>query len=234
MNELLINIQQKLSYAGDRKKGIWLEKFVKHGVKSRGVGIPTIKIIIKDFVKDNDLNGLPQSKKIELLNGLMKQEFSEDKLAAILLMQLHWNSIENDVQLDMISEWFNNQWISDWNICDWLCVRIISPMIDNDPQNTIDTLNGWNTDPYLWKARSSIVPFAQCKTIESHRTIINDFSSNLIIRPERFCKTAVGWVLREYSKIDKKFVQSFLEKNKKYITQEVFRNATKYFPKSKS
>lgn len=234
MNELLIEIQQKLSYAGDRKKAIWLEKYVKHGVKSRGVGIPIIKDIIKDISKDIDLKGFPQSKKIELLNLLMKQEFSEDKLTAILLMQFHWNGIENDVQLSMLSEWFNNQWISDWNICDWLCVRIISPMIDNDPQSTIDVLMGWNIAPFLWKARASLVPFTQCKTIESHRTIINDFSSNLITRPERFCKTAVGWVLREYSKIDKKFVQSFLEKNKKDITKEVLRNATKYFPKSKS
>lgn len=233
MNELLIDIQQRLSYAGDRKKAIWLEKYVKHGVKSRGVGIPSIKIIIKDFIKENDLNGLPQSKKIELLNLLMKQEFSEDKLTAILLIQYHWENIENEVQLRIISEWLDKQLISDWNICDWLCVRIISPMIDNDTQSTIDTLKGWNTDPYLWKARASLVPFAQCKTIANHRNVIEDFSSNLILRHERFCKTAVGWVLREYSKIDKKFVQAFLENNKEFITQEVVRNATKYFSKSK-
>lgn len=234
MNELLIDIQQRLSYAGDRKKAIWLENYVKHGVKSRGVGIPSIKIIIKDFVKENDLNELPQSKKIELLNLLMKQDFSEDQLAAILLLQFHWYTIENATQLSMISEWLNKQWISDWNICDWLCVRIISPMVDNDPQDTILTLKTWNSDPYLWKARASLVPFAQCKTIAEHKNVIEDFSSNLIVRSERFCKTSVGWVLREYSKIDKKFVQSFLENNKEFLTQEVFRNATKYFPKSKS
>ncbi|HHJ50839.1 MAG TPA: DNA alkylation repair protein, partial [Phaeodactylibacter sp.] len=45
---------------------------------------------------------------------------------------------------------------------------------------------------------------------------------------ERFCKTAVGWVLREYSKVDEEFVLKFLSDFERWTTKEVVRNATKY------
>jgi 3-methyladenine DNA glycosylase AlkD len=51
----------------------------------------------------------------------------------------------------------------------------------------------------------------------------------LIRRPERFAKTAVGWVLREYSKTDEEFVLNFLSRHVKYTTSEVKRNALKYY-----
>ena len=44
-----------------------------------------------------------------------------------------------------------------------------------------------------------------------------------------FCKTDVGWVMRQYSKADSEFVTNFLEKHKKWLTKEVIINATKYF-----
>lgn len=102
-------------------------------------------------------------------------------------------------------------------------------MVDKYPKQTIAELKKWNKDKYLWKARASLVPFAQCKSLKEHIETIDKFSKTLIKREERFCKTAVGWVLRETSKSDKKFVITFLKENNTYITSEVRKNAEKYF-----
>ena len=104
-------------------------------------------------------------------------------------------------------------------------------MIDTKPEITIHELTNWNSDSYLWKARASLVPFAQCKSLKIHNLVITEYAETLIKRPERFCKTAVGWVLREYSKIDSSYVNSFLEQNKVYTTNEVIKNAKKYIGK---
>jgi 3-methyladenine DNA glycosylase AlkD len=88
--------------------------------------------------------------------------------------------------------------------------------------------SGGNKSQNLWKARASLVPFAQSKNLERHSETIQQFSTELIKRQERFCKTAVGWVLREYSKIDTKFVTDFLEQFSDWTTKEVIKNATKY------
>jgi 3-methyladenine DNA glycosylase AlkD len=101
-------------------------------------------------------------------------------------------------------------------------------MVDNHPSITINTFQLWNKDSYLWKARASLVPFAQCKTLQEHKNIIHELSRTLIQREERFCKTSVGWVMREISKFDQNYVESFLDDYDEWCTKEVIRNAKKY------
>ena len=212
-------------------KALWLENYVKHDIKSFGVGIPEIREIIKQFEKDIELNKSSIKVQFEFLNDLMKNDFTEPKLAAILFIQLYWKSKNAEDILNISSSWFENVWISDWNVCDWLCVRLLTPLLDKEPNLAVSVFNEWNKSQNLWKARASLVPFAQSKKIERHTETILQFSTELIKRQERFCKTAVGWVLREYSKADTKFVTDFLENHKEWTTKEVIKNATKYIGK---
>ena len=169
------------------------------------------------------------SEQIDLLNDLMTSKYTEDKLSAIIYIQINWNKTNEHEQIALISYWFDKELVTDWNVCDWLCVRLLTPMIDYWPKDTLRELKKWNKNQNQWKARASLVPFAQCKKIEQHKNTIKEFSTELIKRDERFCKTAVGWVLREYSKIDSAFVREFLSEFENWTTNEVIRNATKYF-----
>lgn len=221
-------IKNEISAHGDESKARWLENYVKHDVRSRGVGIPQIRNIIRTINREEKISALSPEKQAYILDELMQSPWTEDKLAAILIMQLFWSDAEVLAGIDRISNWFKNQWISDWNVCDWLCVRILTPLIDTSHQDIIPVFESWNKSNYLWQARASLVPFAQCKTITDHVGIIRKFSAELIKREERFCKTAVGWVLREYSRIDKGFVVGFLNEYQDWATKEVERNAKKY------
>ena len=228
MKEISKNIQDRITSIGKPEKAKWLENYVKHEIKSKGVGIPEIRVIIKDANNEYKLTEKTISEQIELLNDLISQKYTEDKLVAILYLQLFWKGKNERQTIDLISKWFNKDLITDWNVCDWLCVRILSPLLDNWTKHTLTELKKWNKNENLWKARASLVPFAQCKTIDLHKNIIKEFSTELIKRDERFCKTSVGWVLREYSKIDNDFVTKFLSDFENWTTKEVVRNATKY------
>jgi 3-methyladenine DNA glycosylase AlkD len=159
----------------------------------------------------------------------MSSEYTKDKLSAIVYIQLNWNRTYEQEKIAVISDWFDKELITDWNVSDWLCVRLLTPMIDKFTKETLNELKKWNKSQNQWKARASLVPFAQCKSKEQHKNTIQEFSTVLIKRDERFCKTAVGWVLREYSKIDTNFVREFLSEYENWTTKEVIRNATKYF-----
>lgn len=232
MNKDIVKIiQQELKKHHDAKKAKWLENYVKHNIKSRGVGIPQIRSIVQYVYKQNKLSALSLNNQKQFLDELMKQGYTEDKLAAIIYIQLYLKDAGVKFQLSMISTWFDKEWIYDWNVCDWLCVRLLSPLVDKYPKQTTAELKKWNKDKFLWKARASLVPFAQCKTLKEHAEIVDKFSTVLIKRKERFCKTAVGWVLREISKSDKNYVKKFLEVHRQFITPEVIKNAGKYFKK---
>ena len=228
MNTFSKHILDTLKSVRNVDKAAWLENYVKHDIKSLGVGIPEIREIVNRTEKEFFLTNKSIPAQIQVINELMKDEYTESKLASIIYLQLYWKEAESDLILELISEWFENKWINDWNVCDWLCVRLISPLIDKAPDNTIEELSKWNSDKYLWKARASLVPFAACKSISRHGKTILSFSELLIKREERFCKTAVGWVMRQYSKTNTEFVADFLEMYKKWLTKEVITNATKY------
>ena len=228
MNGVAQAIEARLTALGNEKKARWLENYVKHDIRSKGVGIPQIREVVKAVTKENNLAQQPAEAQFKMLSDLMQQPFTEDKLAAILYLQLYWKGLGAGLQLKLVSHWFDQRWISDWNVCDWLCVRLLSPMVDRSPEQALPVLKTWNADAYLWTARASLVPFAQCKSITKHIDTIEAFSITLIQREERFCKTSVGWVLREYSRHDKDFVLSFLETHKVWTTPEVRKNARKY------
>jgi len=231
MNAAAKHIENSIFEKQNKERALWLENYVKHNIKSLGVGIPEIREIV---IKTNHQFGiikLSLPEQINFLNHLIQQPYTEYKLATILYIQLFWSNMPSLAVLELMSEWFDNKWINDWNVCDWLCVRIISPLLDTASGPVINELTQWNNNAYLWKARASLVPFAQCKSIKNHIVQITEFSEKLIKREERFCKTAVGWVLREYSKIDATYVSDFLVQYNNWTTKEVIRNATKYFSK---
>ena len=234
MKEISKNIKSKITSIGKPDKAKWLENYIKHDIKSKGVGIPEIRDIVKEVTKGYKLPESDISEQIDLLNDLMNSEYAEDKLSAIIYIQLNWSAINEHEKIALISEWFDNGLITDWNVCDWLCVRLLTPLLDKEPDLAVSVFRKWNKSQNLWKARASLVPFAQSKKIERHTETILQFSTELIKRQERFCKTAVGWVLREYSKTDTKFVTDFLENHKKWTTKEVIKNSTKYIAQKKN
>jgi len=231
MKEISINIKDKITSVGQPEKAKWLENYIKHDIKSKGVGIPIIRDIVKEATRDYKLVELDISEQVYLLNDLMTSKYTEDKLSAIIYIQLNWDRTNEDEKIELISAWFDKELITDWNVCDWLCVRLLTPLIDNWTKETLIELKKWNKNQNQWKARASLVPFAQSKSLDIHKNLIEEFSIELIKRNERFCKTAVGWVLREYSKIDSGFVTRFLDDNEIWTTKEVIKNATKYINK---
>lgn len=224
-----IKILQSLEAQKNPGKARWLENYVKHEVQSLGVGIPDIREIVRAIEKKDQISKQELNTQITFLNDLLQSVYAEPKLAAILFIQLYWKTKYPKETLELCAHWFDEGWITDWNVCDWLCVRLLAPVLDTDPDLAIGAFRDWNSSPVLWKARASLVPFAASKKLAAHKATVLEFSRVLIQRQERFCKTAVAWVLRQYSKIDTQVVTEFLDTYEEWTTREVVKNATKYY-----
>jgi 3-methyladenine DNA glycosylase AlkD len=90
----------------------------------------------------------------------------------------------------------------------------------------------WHSSSYYWKARASIVSFAESKSLKKYYKLLLKPMAVLIQREERFSKTAVGWALRNISKFDLEYVLSFLKSNAAYLSKEVIMNSLKYCDKN--
>jgi 3-methyladenine DNA glycosylase AlkD len=230
MNQHAETLVQELKVRSVPQKADWWNSHMKGEIRFVGTSIPEIRKLLIEKNFSDGLDQLPMNQQVSLVNGLMRSELAEHKLTAILYIQLFWlGNQKNTFLLSLISDWFDDRFIYDWNTCDWLCVKVLTPIVDSGDEKVIWNLKRWNRDPYLWKARASLVPFARAKCIGDHSKSIERFSDILIRREERFAKTAVGWVMREYSKVDEDFVHDFLSKHVKHTTWELKRNALKYY-----
>jgi 3-methyladenine DNA glycosylase AlkD len=230
MNQLHQIVFEEIREKATPVKAEWWNLYLKGEIPFLGVGTPEIRKVFLNRDRESAFEDLPMNRQVSLVNGLMRGRFAEEKLAAILYMQLFWlERMKGSFLVNLASDWFDERYIYDWNTTDWLCVRILTPLVDSGDPQVIWKLKQWNRDPYIWKARASLVAFAQTKYITQYSREIAQFSDILIRRNERFAKTAVGWVLREYSKHDPQYVLDFLSKHVKYTTGEVKRNALKYY-----
>jgi 3-methyladenine DNA glycosylase AlkD len=230
MNQHAETLIQELNIRSIPRKAEWWNHYMKGEIRFVGTSIPEIRKLLKELNSSIGLRELPMNQQVGFVNGLMRSNLAEHKLAAILYLQLFWlGNQKNSFLLSMASDWYTDRLIYDWNTCDSLSVRVIAPILNSGEEAVICTLKQWNCDPYLWKARASLVPFAFAHHILIHRKNIERSSDLLIRREERFAKTAVGWVMREYSRVDEGFVLDFLSKHVKHTTWEVKRNALKYY-----
>lgn len=230
MNQHAETLVQELELRSVPQKADWWNSYMKGEIRFVGTSIPEIRKLLHEKNSREGLDQLPMNQQVGLVNGLMRSELGEHKLAAILYVQLFWlGKHKNSFLLNLISDWFDERYIHDWNTTDWLSVKVLAFLIDSGDEQVIWTLKRWVCDPYLWKARASLVPFAHAKSIQDHSKSIKLFSDILIRREERFAKTAVGWVMREYSKLDEAYVLDFFSRHVKHTTGEVKRNALKYY-----
>lgn len=229
MEDIVRKIKKKLAdNASEKTKRFW-SSYLKNQIDFMGVPLPIIRKIVKDsistvkplFIKD-------------IAYALMQGSMAEEKLAAIITIQLFLLGKMKDKKIvEFISVLFTEKLIYDWNTCDWLCVKVLTPIIDKKDTTSINIIKGWYNKRYLWQARASLVSFVLAKTLKDHMDYI-DLSANFLInRSERFAKTAVGWILREISKFDPVYIEDFLKINKSCLSREVVNNSLKYFDKDK-
>ena len=145
-------------------------------------------------------------------------------LQIYLYDKIHW-----ELLVSRFDEVFSKGYIYDWNVCDWFCVRALGPMIKRNGMLCAKAISAWRSKNNVWQARCSLVAFANLAKENQYTPLLVRSSSILVKREERFLKTAVGWILRELSKIDKDLVVAFIKANRQYFSKESLENSIKYF-----
>ncbi len=216
----------------NKKKKDWWERYLRNSITFLGVGIPEIRDLLIVWYKENQIETLSLETQLSIVKEVIMRTFAEDKLAGILFIQLFLLKAENYNSIVLLIEkLFDEEKIFDWNTCDWMCVRLLTPIVESGDVESVKIITSWKDATFLWKARASAVAFAQVKDKTMHMKAIDEINRTLIKRDERFGKTSVGWLLREISRNDKTYVKNFVSDEIKHFTKETINNSMKYFEK---
>jgi 3-methyladenine DNA glycosylase AlkD len=229
-----IQADHLLSYLrrkADRRTRDWWARYVKDGAPFIGVKMADIRAALHQWYEELIEETLDGDQQVDLALALVRREYTEEKLAGILFLQeilLPSGDVDCEKDLARLGGVFAPGGITDWNVCDWFCVKVLSPLIAEGGPGCARRVSAWREAENLWQARASVVSFVNAADNRGYYALIEESCRVLIRREERFAKTAVGWILREISKHDTGFVEGVIEDSLAFFSLEGLRNATKY------
>ena len=225
----------RLQAAGDRDTRMWWESYVKDCAPFLGVKMPAIRTILHQWHGECVASVLGPEEQLDLALALFEGTNSEEKLAGTLFLQeilIPEGVLRPRRDVARFARLFDSGLIHDWNTCDWFCVKVLGPLIEGEGRRWAEPIARWRTAGNLWRARASLVAFVRVAGDAVWLPGIARSCDTVIRRPERFAKTAVGWILRDVAKFDPKFVRRVVERNLVHFSTESLGNATKSFERA--
>jgi len=230
MQKLIEEFGDLLESLALEKTRQWWENYMKKVIPFRGVGIPVIRSQMKKFYLEKEMDSWSVEKQFDFALQFFQGKYTEDKLSGILYIQMFLlNKLDYTNALPQYKKLFTNNFIFDWNVCDWFCVRVLGPTIERNENACAKWISGWRGAENIWQSRASLVAFVYQADNKEYYPMIQKSAEVLIRQKERFRKTAVGWILREIAHHDRMLVVDFLKDNLQFFTTETLRNVIKHF-----
>jgi 3-methyladenine DNA glycosylase AlkD len=236
---LIERLQLRLNAHATTATREWWSRYLRGAASFRGVKMADVRKAVHAWFREERLGehlSVGQQKDLALM--LLEEDYSEDKLAGILFLQeillpasaLDWRS-----DLPRFARLFDEGYIRDWNLCDWFCVKVLGPLVEQQGEACARAISEWREANCVWQCRASVVAFVNLaskgdRNFPGFTEMVLDNCSHLLGSQERFAQTGVGWVLRELSRSDEGRVVGFVEANLDRFSREGLKNATKYLP----
>lgn len=135
-----------------------------------------------------------------------KQEREFHYFAQELAFLYHKKSDENDIGLyeHMV---LHNSW---WDTVDFIATKLMGNYFKTYPDKKAQYIKKWLASDHMWLQRSALLFQLKYKDeLDTH--LLSSTIHALLGSKEFFINKAIGWVLREYSRTNSKWVQQFVE-----------------------
>ena len=229
---LTASLRARLEEKANRKTSAWWENYVKNSAPFLGVKMADTRAAVHDWHPAEVGGRLSAGAQVALALALLQQETTEEKLAGALFLQeilLPAGALDWERELPHFASLFEDGHIYDWNVCDWFCIKVLGPLIAEEGAACAEAVAAWRDAENLWQARASLVAFVPLADHAAYHRLLEQGCRTLIRRPQRFAKTAVGWLLRELAQHDPARVERVLGQEIAHFSPESLKNATKYF-----
>ena len=183
----------------------------------------------KAYMRDQfDFIGLRAPMRKELQKSLLSKESRPDKAhlhqevkqlwskkerefqyAGQELAARYWRNVEkDDLQLFEFMT-VNKSW---WDTVDFIAANLVGNYFKEFPDKKVSTSMKWVESENIWLQRSALLFQLKYKT-DLDTDLLTGLIKALADKKEFFIEKAIGWILREYSKVNPKWVIQFCEEN---------------------
>lgn len=218
------SIIKELIALRDPTKASVLMRFFKTGPGEYGEGdvfwgitMPRLRVVAK-----NNINT-----KIENLESLLKSKIHEQRMTALLILTYKYKT-SSEKERKTIYDYYlkNTKAINNWDLVDVTCSQIVGEYLVDKPRAILYKLAKSNC---LWERRIAIVATFSFIRREDHIDTLG-IARILLEDKHDLIHKAVGWMIREVGKRDRKVEEIFLDKYYSSMSRTTLRYAIERFP----
>lgn len=208
-------------------------RYLKGDAAFRGVPMAGVRAAVRYTWRTHALADRPTTDLLGLAQRWFASPWTEDKLAAVLLLAEQLASRLEPDHLDALAQPFTAGHIGDWNVCDWYATKALHAFITAAPtelEQRARALAGWTDAPELWQRRAGLVSLVKWaprgdEVFPGFTALLLDACTANLVSDNRFAHTGPGWVLRELSRAAPNDVARYVDHHPQ-LSREARRMAT--------
>ncbi|MBM6619392.1 DNA alkylation repair protein [Bacillus suaedaesalsae] len=227
-NRYVENLSVVLKKYENKDEAEKMSQYMRGQFSYFGLRAPQMKDVTKNYIKEF---GFPSSEDIPIV---MKQMYSLDQrelqIIALAIMD-HKLKKDPDISDIEILEYIitTKSW---WDTVDHIAANQVGTYFRKFPEHVEEYVEKWLESDNIWLIRTSILYQLKYKQ-ETNFQYLKEIILRSAGTKEFFINKAIGWALREYSKIDGEAVISFINEYNERLSNLSIREGLKWL-KSKN
>jgi 3-methyladenine DNA glycosylase AlkD len=195
-DQYVASLRRMLENNADKENAYFMQKYMKNIFPFFGIRSPERKHIFRQFIKNE---GYPSIQDLDLvIKSFYNQPERELHYFAMELADKYSKRL-NERGIELFQYLIvNNSW---WDTVDYISVRSLSEYFKVNPGIISQVTNEWMETGNLWLQRSCILFQLKYKR-NTDLELLYKYIMKLRDSNEFFIQKAIGWILREYSKIN--------------------------------
>jgi 3-methyladenine DNA glycosylase AlkD len=217
--------RRRLKEAGDPERATQEKRYLKSPFQFYGVPVPRLRALAKEFRRQNP--GVSKERLWGVCRELWQGGFHEERALAVLLLD------EQSAQLDRSDmpalEMMLRQSVN-WDQVDEISVHLVGAVLERDPR-AFDFVKRWSGDESFWMRRAALLSqLLLFRRGKGDRPLFYSLAEAMLDEKEFFIRKAIGWVLRELTRLYPDEVFAFIESNRARMSGVTFREASRRLP----
>ena len=226
VNEIIEFFVNRLESLRNEEKGQKMSKYMRYKQEFLGVQTPQRKEIYKEFKKSigksfkHSFNRHDVEKIVTYFWNKNEREYYYVGLFLLdYLGSLNIEYLEFIQKLIVKGDW--------WDTTDSITIEFVGNILKENKLKMTDIIKEWVLDENMWIRRSAILSQLYFKE-NMDQELLTYCLNKTMHEKEFFIQKAIGWALREYSKINKEFVTKFITANRDNLSKLSIREGSKY------
>ncbi|MBT4125601.1 MAG: hypothetical protein HOJ22_10040 [Chloroflexi bacterium] len=221
----LSQVAHRFALDGSSERAAAQKGYLKSELDFFGVAVPVVRAALKREMKEN-----PITEREELLRKSLEcfdWSHFEMQLFGVLLLDKYSKLLEPE-DLNFIADLIGK--CHTWALVDPLSGPA-GRLVEQGLPDVGGILDSWSRDANFWLRRFSLlVLMRSLRESDDEWSRFVGYADSMIEEKEFFVRKAIGWVLRDLSKIRSEPVAAYVRRHMSVISGVTFREAVKYLP----